>query len=140
MFFFYFVFHSPSPAVTEAIGDITAGFLDEVVFAEQTVDFTLKLTAPTTHIKWLKDGTPIPCDGTKYKINSAADGLFHTLTVTSVETEDEGIYTFKIHHEMASLSLSMQGWSGLGVREELIERAKQLVAGSDPDIAVSIQD
>nr|XP_006823016.1 PREDICTED: titin-like [Saccoglossus kowalevskii] len=58
----------------------------------ESVSFSCQLTRPTNDVTWLKDDQPID-ESDKYKI--VKEDTSHTLIVSDVTTEDEGIYTFK---------------------------------------------
>ena len=72
--------------------------MDGVLYQSQTVTFTCQLSRAHDVIKWYKEG--VECrDSDKYQLSTDNDGERHVLTVNDVQSQDEGVYTFKVIDE-----------------------------------------
>jgi len=65
------------------------------VLEKKTTSLMVVLTKPR-QVKWIKGSTPISVDDERFRASSSDDGLEHTLTITNVSMEDNGIFTIEV--------------------------------------------
>ena len=110
---------------TEALADVSQGFMDQARFSAQTVEFLCLLTKPCFRVRWMKDGRDLPpSDRTTTDIHD--DGMLHSLTISNVDQSDQGIYTFRISSRYRTANIQYQGNTTTeNIRKVLLEKGKQ---------------
>lgn len=71
------------------------GIMEGITTILHEVTFVINLTSPSMDSHWLKDGVKITSNE-KYQISCDDTGIVHTLVVSYVNKNDEGIYSFRV--------------------------------------------